>query len=282
MQQIACENNKNNIALSTLAAQLSLALLYCGAQGGTAIQMEEALQFRTATQQQIADSFHALLSPLQTQSARLDTANGIFINRRHYVQALYKTMAAYQFYAKVQSISFEQSTHAADIINNYVKNKTDNFITNLIQPKWLHKNQSIIMVNAVRFKGLWQHAFDKIIAKNVQFYGYFNGGKQSGIVDMMHVRGTFNYGDIPSLQSYAIEMPYQHINMSMIILLPYNWSKFSALQLGLGNTSFLFSSLNSQMKLQQVNVHLPKFEIEYEVPNMKHYYDQVIKRRCCN
>lgn len=260
-----------------MAAQLSLALLYCGAQGGTAIQMEEALQFRTATQQQIADSFHALLTPLQQQAARLDTANGIFINRRHYVQSLYKTMAAYQFYAKVQSISFENSNLAADIINNYVKNKTENYIANLIQSKWIHANQSIIMVNAVRFKGLWQHAFDETTAKNIPFYSYFNGGKQSGTVDMMHVLGTFNYGKISNLQSYAIEMPYRHINMSMIILLPYDWSKFAALQSGLGNASFLFSSLSSQMKSQQVNVHLPKFDIDYEVPNMKHFYEKVIQ-----
>lgn len=276
MAQIACKNNGHNIALSTLAAQLSLALLYCGAQGETAIQLEEALQFRTATQQQIADSFHALLTPLQTKAARLDTANGIFINQKHYVQALYKNMANYQFYAKVQSLDFQNSNHAANIINGYILNKTDNYITNLMQSKWINNNESIIMVNAVRFKGLWQHAFDAVIAKKVPFFSYLTGGRQSGIVDMMHVRGKFNYGKIPNLQSYAIELPYRHINMSMIFLLPYDCMKFSALQYGLGNASFLFSSLTNQMKLQEVNVHLPKFDIEYEVPNMKHYYEKVI------
>lgn len=184
-------------------------------------------------------------------------------------------MAAYQFYANVETLSFDNPKTAVMYMNYYVKENTDKKIMNLMHSHWLNMAMSMVMVNGAAFKGLWQHAFDLIIKKNTTFYSYLMCDQQSVTVDMMHKYGKFNYGRIPTLQATAVELPYMDTNMSMIVLLPNNCSEFGALEAAVTNETFLFSSLSKHMRPQLVDVYLPKFRIEYENENMRNYYEKV-------
>ena len=61
-----------------------------------------------------------------------------------------------KYHALVESIPFNQSS--VKKINNWIENATENEIKDFV--KNLNPNDSLIILNAVYFKGLWESKFN--------------------------------------------------------------------------------------------------------------------------
>ena len=56
------------------------------------------------------------------------------------------------------------------LINDWVKDSTKEKIKDLFQPSSFNQNTSIVLVNAIYFKGDWTNKFDPKLTKKSDFY----------------------------------------------------------------------------------------------------------------
>lgn len=78
-----------------------------------------------------------------------------------------------------------KKTESAAVINKWVEDQTNDKIKNLISPDALGVDTRMVLVNAIYFKGLWQHQFKKDRTDKAPFY---TSETDSVMVDMMHVK----------------------------------------------------------------------------------------------
>lgn len=61
-----------------------------------------------------------------------------------------------KFSCGVQSLNFGNNIQSAQIINNFIENKTHDKIKNFIQSESINDNTKIMLINAIYFKSNWQ------------------------------------------------------------------------------------------------------------------------------
>lgn len=164
------------------------------------------------------------------------------------------------FNSEVESANFADAVPTAAKINGWVEDKTNSKIKDLIKPDSLDDDTRLVLVNAIYFKGNWQHQFDKQLTRKEPFW---TSEDKSVDVDMMHIKDDFKYGTIDELDATALELPYNDSDISFLILLPRKRTGLKDLESKLKNVSL--ADLTSQMYKSEVEVSLPKFRSEYEL-----------------
>lgn len=81
--------------------------------------------------------------------------------------------------------------NARNQINQWVEDRTNKMIKNLLPPGSVDQLTDLVLVNAAYFKGMWLKKFNPSETRQEIFY--VSPTKQI-MVDMMHLEGTFNYG----------------------------------------------------------------------------------------
>lgn len=77
---------------------------------------------------------------------------------------------------------------------------------------------------------------------------------------MMRTRGKFRSGFIDAIESHAVEIPYENQRYALLIIMPKSHD-------GIRNLIKQFdvstlSSINSQLKEEQIHLALPRFKVE--------------------
>lgn len=95
------------------------------------------------------------------------------------------------FTKSIEKVDFSDAEQRRDEINAFVEEVTQSHIKELLPPGSISPGTNLVLTNAAFFKGFWATKFDKkhTAAKT------FNGITKAD-VEMMHVKGKFNYGAI--------------------------------------------------------------------------------------
>ncbi|XP_046680759.1 serine protease inhibitor 88Ea-like [Homalodisca vitripennis] len=147
-------------------------------------------------------------------------------------------------------------------INKWIEMQTRNMIVDCIPEKFLDKSTSLLLVNAVYFKGLWKSRFNKDKTSPEDFYMADGSKRQS---EMMNKRSSFRAVFSSSYGIHGLELPYEGDDISMFIILPEQ-SHATALQDLLRSLTYerlemiLNQILHSPMKT--MDVIIPKFKTE--------------------
>jgi serpin B len=115
--------------------------------------------------------------------------------------------------------SIRWTSEARLTINAWVEKQTANKIKDLIRPGVLNSRTTLVLANAIYFKGDWLKQFDKGATKAGSFY--MTSGHATP-VSMMHQRDRFHFLDQGSDGDafQVLELPYKGESLSMIIFLP--------------------------------------------------------------
>ena len=110
------------------------------------------------------------------------------------------------FGAQVKSVDFTDATSTAKTINEWVAVKTENFITKLVDSKSLDLGASLMVLNAVYFKGSWDKPFDKALSSQARF----NIPQMDGhiMTNMMQIKETLKTAEIPELEASLIVLDF--------------------------------------------------------------------------
>ncbi|XP_044006668.1 serpin B3-like [Aphidius gifuensis] len=122
-------------------------------------------------------------------------------------------------------MSFGNPTDSVKNMNQWVEKQTNNKIKNFLEADKIDMNTYLFLINALYFKGMWKHSFDKNKTFDKSFYVDNNTPKN---VPTMQVTSEIFYKSHEGLGAEIVRLPYQAKDgcdpMSMIIILP-NWEQ---------------------------------------------------------
>ncbi len=141
-------------------------------------------------------------------------------------------------------------------INAWVEKRTNDRIKDLLSPDAVSGQTRLVLVNAIYFKGDWQHPFKPHATRDRAFH---LTAEKSVDVPTMFQRGTFNY--LEDERGKLIELPYQGGDLSMVVMLPPEGEAVSKIVEDLDAAS-LDKRLAAAMA-RPVMLYLPKFKMTY-------------------
>lgn len=240
----------------SIAAALSMAL--AGARGNTAKQIADVLHSKD---DKIHDHFSGFLSKLPSYApdVALHIANRMYCEQTFRPKAEYTTLLQKSYDSTIKAVDFAKSADQVRLeVNGWVEEVTRSKIRDLLAPGNVDATTTLILVNAIYFKGLWESQFKPSATQQRDFH---LTPQSSKTVDMMHQKGDFKMGHCSDLKVTALELPYKGSKTSMVILLPENMEGLSVLEENL--TAPKLAALLSGMHVRSdVNLRLPKFKLE--------------------
>ena len=233
-----------NLIISPLSIFQALSLTANGAKEDTLSEMLDLLE--ASSLDELNEMNYKILSIIKDFST-IDIANGVmsrFTPLEDFVNV------AEKYLALVEPLeSLEQ-------VNNWCSNKTHGKIKEILQE--LDPNTVMIILNAVYFKDEWSMQFEEYLTKDLPFYNLGNIEKK---VKTMSQIEYFPYYEDKKVQ--AIKLRFSHDFMSAIIILPAEGTDINKYINTLSNSKDEYNKIIDGFKSAQVNLQLPKFEVEF-------------------
>lgn len=192
--------------------------------------------------------------------AILTISNRIYIQRGYQFSKTFDEIAISKFAAGTEVLNYFDAAKSAAAINNFVEEKTNGKITDLISPDQFDSRTRLILVNAIYFNGNWEHPFKKSHTHKGDFY---ITETEAVPIDFMNMDREFNAAFIEELDATALEMDYANSNISFVILLPQSRTGLSAFETKLKD--YDLTKLDDSLKLHRYDAHIPKFKVEYRL-----------------
>lgn len=144
------------------------------------------------------------------------------------------------------------SQESREIINDWVAERTEDRIKDLLQENDVQSTTRLVLTNAIYFNAAWRFPFDEDATAPGDFT-LADGSKVS--VPMMTNTAHMRYHEGEGYQ--AVEVPYQETRLAMVIVLPSDLGEFEA-----GFDFVALSTLLGFQETRNVTIALPKFRVE--------------------
>lgn len=249
IKEVNSNNKDNNYIVSPYSVEVALSMLKEGANGNTKKQINKVIQKEKTN--------------IDNKNVKL--ANALFI--RDIYKDKIKESFTNTLKKKYKSDLLVDEFKTPDVINNWVKEKTDGMIPETIDDT--SENFLLAIVNVISINTKWKYKFE---CENTEKEEFINNDKKLD-VEMMS-------------QSYDKDIKYINDDVKGIML-PYNEDlEFIGLMPDKGLNKFidnldnksLYKYLNSFKKIkkkQKVDLSLPRFTYEYDFEKFKDSLEKI-------
>jgi serpin B len=271
----AAKTSRGNLFFSPNSIHTSLGMTYLGAKGKTAQEMAEVLHL-ALNREQIVQAFGELTRTLNSPQMvlveeyvdreyrqmeapvyQLSIANALWVMKDYPFREEYITEVRGPFNAELRQLDFINDPEPSRYtINEWVENKTNQKIKELLPPGIIRNDTRLVLTNAIYFMSNWAEEFKKQNTKDLPFT-MTDGSKVT--CPQMFQQDRFGYMETNDFQ--GLSLPYKGHDLEMAIFLPKNTDGLPTLE-----KKFTVKNLNkwmSQFKHQEVKVTLPKFKFSY-------------------
>lgn len=204
-----------NTFISPVSIYLAYAMLYNGAQGGSATEMRDNLfNFDKDLARQNGISLRLLeLVSHERENVTLDAANSIWLDQSvlPHVREEFLTYSREHLSAKVETLDFADGA-SVGVINNWVKENTGGMIEEMVDT--LTPNDMMYLLNALYLNAKWQMPFDAGMTVD----GTFQAPGGDVPARMMTLRKPMEYFEDSTMQ--VARLPYADGETSMLVFLP--------------------------------------------------------------
>lgn len=257
-RKIVESEENTNIFISPLSVSMALGMTYNGAAGGTREAMHETLEFGDVTDQELNESYRSLINLLAQLDPKVifQLANSIWYREGFDIEEEFLQSCWDYFDADVTGLDFNDAA-AADIINEWVSDKTNELIKEIIDSP-IPRAMVMFLINAIYFKGTWTYEFDEELTQDDWFH------LPDGTQTECRMMATEAYLPFFSTEEFrALDLPYGDGDFSMTIFLPFQGASIGSIiaQLNQGT----WDSWMNGFSERTVTVQLPKFKLEYEL-----------------
>lgn len=258
LSEVSGKGEGDNPFISPVSLYMALSMLYNGAEGATKDEIAEVLGVKEIEAGDLNQANASLMSILasDTEEIELRIGNSIWLNDSYQFQEQFTASNRDYFNAEVEEIDILDKASAAEI-NEWVQDATNNKIKKMAEEP-LDSNIVAILLNAVYFKGDWQHKFEAGATKESTFMG--EGDKKS-TVQMMKLEERIPYYETDSFQ--AVSLPYGDGEMDMKLFLPRSSSSLEEFREALNTENW--KRWNGEFSSRQGKVLMPKFKMEYQI-----------------
>ncbi|HEY8746592.1 MAG TPA: serpin family protein [Tepidisphaeraceae bacterium] len=253
-----------NLFFSPASISTAFGMAYAGARGQTADEIARVMRF-DAPPAKLGTEAGKLLRDWNDgddkRGYELAVANAMWGQKGYPYARAFGAEMARDYGAGLHLLDFGQPEPARMEINKWVEDQTKGKITNLIPQGGVTPATRLVLTNAVYFKSAWDQPFNKGGTRPEPFK---LGGEKTADVPTMHQMGHFHL--LKSDGMSALEMPYGHGALSMIVLLPDEVEGLAAMEKNL-----TYEKLEDWIgKLQSqppggVVVSFPKFKMTREL-----------------
>lgn len=258
LSEISGKGEGDNPFISPVSLYMALSMLYNGAEGDTKDEIAEVLGLKGIEAGDLNQANASLMSILasDTEEIELRIGNSIWLNDSYQFQEQFTASNRDYFNAEIEEIDISDNASAVQI-NEWVQDATNNKIKKMAEEP-LDSNIVAILLNAVYFKGDWQHKFEAGATKESTFMG--EGDKKS-TVQMMKLEERIPYFETDSFQ--AVSLPYGDGEMDMKLFLPRSSSSLEEFRESLNTENW--KRWNGEFSSRQGKVLMPKFKMEYQI-----------------
>jgi len=258
------EDPLDNVIISPLSIHLAMSLLYYGAEEDSKEQIADVMSFLNISDdsvileesKQLLESYGELKKNLTTN---IELANSAFTDERTDLKDEYESILTEYFLTKTRKVNFSQPDESAELINDWVANKTNNLIKDLVSPGSLSPDTRLMLINAVYFKANWQLPFEHDGTSEETFFVNEN---VTLTADMMVQENEILYGTVEDLQSQVVSLQYEDPNFTMIVFLPNSAQSLEALSKKLIEVDF--NSIHESLDYHKLLLRMPKFKLGYK------------------
>ncbi len=252
-KQVLDEESSKNIFFSPASMYVAFSLLYEGAKQDTAQQIEDVFGFESDAFTRHNATAHALSSLNRDDDyATLNMANALWIADDFAPYESYLDVARSTYLAGAQTVDFTDENDSVKRINDWVAEKTNDKIKEVITREDVNKQTAMVINNAIYFKGTWLTQFPEWDTRESEFH---IDATNSVNADFMNVESAFNYTHSDGAQ--MLQMPYKGDRLSMLVILPVD-----------PDMRQFEESLSAQqiqrwadgMTMRDISVSMPKFE----------------------
>ncbi|XP_022914548.1 serine protease inhibitor 28Dc [Onthophagus taurus] len=264
-------NENKNVVFSPVSIASALALLLLASNGRTFQELTNVMGLSSGINvssrtQDVHEHLGQLFKTLERNSADFNgivrIAAAIFVENYFPIRSLYKDTSTSIYRTEIRNLGFSsQPGYAQNVINNWVNEKTNGKITNIIdEPP--PADTKVIIVSALYFNGAWEMPFFDGSTRRRNFYP--NGRKsQSNIqAEMMANGGQFPYYKDQSLNCEIMGFPYKGNETTLYVIMPSGSNKEVLKQFERRLTANDIERLISNTKYRSSVVLFPKMRLE--------------------
>lgn len=261
---------EGNHFLSPYSISSALAMTYAGARGATATEMATALHFIPELER-LMPAFGTLNRTIngddKPRSYQLSVANALWGRKDYRFLPDFLKLTRDHFGANIEELDFQKTPEAARAhINRWVERQTNLRIKDLLPPGFIVPDTTLVLTNAIYFKGDWLVQFKKDQTKEDTFKLGAGGTLKTPFMN----RTDESLACFETTDLQGVELPYKGKELSMVILLPRKEDGLAALEKQLSEEKL--AEWLKLLRRREVKLSLPKFKmtVEYDlVPALK-------------
>lgn len=261
----------SNLFFSPYSIAAALGMTAAGARGDTEYEMASVLHFPTeessgapmfVARETVAASYARLRGELtadpETEGYELHIANRLWGQEGYPFLESYINFIGAHYEAPLSLADFERNAEAERVrINDWAEEETRGRIEDLIPPGGVDAATTLVLTNAVYFKGMWLQKFDRENTEDATFHG----AHAEAEVPLMYQKAEFDYHETEEAQ--MLELPYVGEEISMVVVLPRADSGIDLPVLESSLTAEMLDEWLGLMREQEVRVYLPRFEMTW-------------------
>lgn len=233
-----------NVTVSPYSAGVALSMLAEGAEGQTAVELDNALNGCRFIGADLGGN-----DTVVVKSANSVWMSDNFSVRNSYVDKLSKE---YDAFADVMNFADPETVRA---INNWCSENTEGMVKDVV--KKLTPQTVLILANALYFKAPWETPFDPHFTHEDVFHG------SEGDSEALFMSRKLTCGYVDYAGNQMVSLPYEGGRYSMYVFLPSEDMNVN------GVLSYISESglkdVMKNMTSKRVKLTLPKFKVESEM-----------------
>lgn len=245
-----------NALISPYSIDLALVMTHAGADGSTRDEMTRVLHL-SGNEVETHKAFGALQRDLDmtNDAVTLDVANRLFGQQGYDFRPAFLELLKTNYNAPLEPLDFtKDAAGGTKVINDWVADKTQQRIRNLVPAGALDNLTRLVLANAVYFKAPWADPFSVSATAPLPFHA--SGGSPVNLPTMT-IQKSFGYAKTNGLTILTI--PYSRREIQFLIILPDEVNGLAKTEANL-TAAQLASWAN--LPGREVRLFLPKFKIE--------------------
>ena len=253
------KSEEGNVFFSPYSISTALAMTHEGAKGQTAEEMQSVFYFPEDDSVR-RSGFANLYNEINKgdKNFKLSTANALWAEQNFQFLEEYFNLINQYYDGKVTNLDFKQDSEGSRvIINNWVEDKTNNKIKDLIPSGLITPMTRLVLTNAIYFKGDWVKQFNEDETREQDFKVSSNNNVKVKMMQRTDDESIFGYAENNQLQ--ILELPYSGEELSMLLLLPKD-DNLESFENSINSEKL--SEWKSDLNEQRVDIFIPRFKFE--------------------
>ncbi len=254
------ENENENIFFSSPSISTAFSILYEGARGETADEMQKVFGFPKDDDERRVGffSFGDTIGQKNDDENTMQMANALWLADGFAPLPEYVDTAKTYYSSSVDSVNFANDQGRLEI-NDWAKSKTQDRIKELLKPGSTDASTKMVITNAIYFNGAWEHPFD---SEDTYEADFAVDSDKTVKVSMMSYPHKMKFNHTSTEQMQMLQIPYKANALSMLIILPHNTDDMQSVEKSL--TVENLKLWKSQFYNYGTVIHMPKFTLETE------------------